>query len=393
MARAVLAERLHARWPEIEQTATTRLHGISESENPADLEYSESLRTAISAALEYLLDGVERGEGRLPQPPAAVLVQARLAARMGISLDTVIRGCFAGYTLFGDFLVQEAEEGDLLQSAAIKCLLRAQANCFDRILATVTDEYNRQTAKAELGPGSTEERSAERVRRLLAGEQFDATELEYDLRGRHLGAIAKGAGAAEALRELASGFDRRLLAVRGEEETVWAWLGGRRNPDLGQLERIASSTWPSHLTLAIGEPAQGPAGWRLTHRQAKATLPIALRSPGSLVRYADVALLAATFRDELLVTSLSEIYLGPLEAGRDGGEVLRQTLRAYFAAERNASSAAAALGVDRSTVANRLRTIEEKIGRSLSANAAEMEIALRWREFDQTVHPRDAATV
>ena len=31
-------------------------------------------------------------------------------------------------------------------------------------------------------------------------------------------------------------------------------------------------------------------------------------------------------QDELLATSLRKIYLTPLEAGRDGGEVARETL-------------------------------------------------------------------
>ena len=59
-----------------------------------------------------------------------------------------------------------------------------------------------------------------------------------------------------------------------------------------------------------------------------------------------------------------------------GGTTARQTLRAYFKADRNTSSAAAALGVDRRTVANRLRSIEERLGRSLSRIGSEMELAL-----------------
>jgi PucR C-terminal helix-turn-helix domain/GGDEF-like domain len=380
-ARATLAERLHARSSEIEQAAMTRLYGIAESGNPSDPEYSEGLRTAIAAALGYLLEGVERGEAWPSPPPAAVLVQARLAARRGISLDTVVRRCFAGYTLFCDFLVQEAEVGGLLQTAEIKCLLRAQATCFDCVLAAVTEEYARE---AEAAPDSTEERRTERVRRLLVGERLGAAELEYDLGGRHLGAIARGPGSVDVLRVMASDLDLRLLAVQADEETVWAWVGARRELDLEEIERFVSSTWPSHLILAVGEPGQGQEGWRLTHQQAKAALPIAARTPGSIVRYADVALLASAIHDELLATSLRQLYLVPLEAGRDGGEALRQTLRAYFMAERNASSAAAAIGVDRSTVTNRLRAIEAKIGRSLSDCAAEMEVALRWNELDQT---------
>jgi DNA-binding PucR family transcriptional regulator len=65
-----------------------------------------------------------------------------------------------------------------------------------------------------------------------------------------------------------------------------------------------------------------------------------------------------------------------LEAERDGGEVAIETLCAYFAAERNVSSAAIGLGVQRHTVTNRLRAIEERIGRPLSTWAAEIETLL-----------------
>ncbi|MGN6372189.1 MAG: helix-turn-helix domain-containing protein [Solirubrobacteraceae bacterium] len=95
-----------------------------------------------------------------------------------------------------------------------------------------------------------------------------------------------------------------------------------------------------------------------------------------------MALLAAALRDDTLARSLREIYLSPLEDSRDGGAVLRETLRAYLAAERNASSAAAALGVARNTVDYRLRAIEKRLGRSLQRFTAELEVALALKEID-----------
>ena len=77
---------------------------------------------------------------------------------------------------------------------------------------------------------------------------------------------------------------------------------------------------------------------------------VALRAPQPLTRYADVALMAAVLRDELLAESMVEVYLSALGDRHGAGAVLRQTLRAYFKAERNASSAASALGVSRQTL-------------------------------------------
>ena len=86
-------------------------------------------------------------------------------------------------------------------------------------------------------------------------------------------------------------------------------------------------------------------------------------------------------QDELLASSLRKLYLEPLEAERDGGEVARETLRAYFAADRNVSSAAAILDVERRTVSNRLRSIEQRLGRQLSSCAVELSIALRLEQL------------
>ena len=63
-------------------------------------------------------------------------------------------------------------------------------------------------------------------------------------------------------------------------------------------------------------------------------------------------------------------------------ECPRETLRAYFTTGHNASSAAAALGVARHTVKNRLRTVERTIDRSLHTCLPELEVALRLEEVD-----------
>jgi hypothetical protein len=373
-SRAVLSERLQARRGEIEQTILTRIRTLAEAEGPLDPDYGTGLRAAVPAAIDYGLAGIQESDGRLPSVPVALLTQARVAARCGVSLDTVLRRYIAGYTLLSDFLIGEAEASGILRGAALQRLLRAQATLFDRVIAAVTEEYGRE-AGSHRAP--TEQRRVERVQRLLAGELLDTSELLYDVEAFHLGTIASGEGGAEAIRDLAAVLDRRALIIPRGDETVWAWLGGRCGVDSEELERALGDSWPAGVALAVGESRQGLVGWRLTHQQAQAALPIALGNPHSPVRYSKVALLASMLQDDLLSTSLRELFLDPLSEERDGGEVLRETLRAYFTAERSASSAAAALGVNRHTVTNRLRTVEERIGRSLSTCSTEMDAALR----------------
>jgi hypothetical protein len=378
-ARAELTARLAARRPEIEQAVLTRVQAVTDANDSSDPEYREGLRSASSAALDYAFAVIERGEERAPEPPPALLAQARLAARNGIGLDTVLRRYSAGYVLLFDFLVEEVE-GSGLRGADLQRLMRSQV-ALDSLLAAVGEEHSREV-KERLG--TSERRRAERIERLLAGELLDTSVLGYDVEGNHLGAIGAGPGTLEALQGLAIAFDFRLLAVQRDGEAAWAWLGSRRPIDLEELQCHVAAIWPVQCALAIGEPGEGLPAWRLTHRQAKAALPIALRGPERVVRYADVALLASILQDDLLATSLRRLYLEPLEVGRDGGEVAKETLRAYFDAERNISSAAASLRISRQAVNSRMRVIEERLGRPLRSCAAEVEAVLRLTDFTST---------
>lgn len=373
-ACSTLASRLRGRLPELEATIATRVYAISDPREVADPTYLHSLNGALTAALDYALVVIELGERRAPGVPPALLAEARLAARAGVGLETVLRRYFAGNALLGDFLVEEAERAEV-SSSALRRLLRRQATLFDRLLEAVSEEHVRE---AKSWPSSSAERRRECVKSLLAGELVDHSELGYDLGAHHLALMAKGEGSPEVMRVLAGRLDRRLLAVCREEEPIWAcWLGGRCPLEAEQALRALGEISLDRVFVTVGEPGEGLSGWRLSHRQAKAALPIAERRGQSILRYADVALLASILRDDLVATSLHQLYLEPLERARDGGKVARETLRAYFAAERNISSTAAVLGVDRRTVTNRIRAIEDLFGRPLKDFATELETALR----------------
>jgi hypothetical protein len=372
--RTTLAARLRERLSELQGAVATRVYSISDPRDVADPSYLQGLNGALAAAIEYRLAVLEAGERQAPPIPTALLGQARLDARDSVSLDTVLRRYFAGNVLFGDFLVNEAERAEV-PSSALRPLLAAQATVGDRLIAAVSAEYARE---AENRPTTPAERRRETVKSLLAGELVDHSELGYDLDGHHLAVMARGEGAEELMRVLAAAVDRRLLAVQREEEPTWAcWLGGRHQLTAAQALEALGRDLPEGVFVTVGEPGEGLGGWRVSHLQAKAALPIAERRGQPVVRYADVALLAAITRDDLVATSLRQLYLAPLERARDGGKVARQTLRAYFEAERNVSSTAAALGVDRRTVRNRLGAIEELLGRPLKGSEADLEIALR----------------
>jgi hypothetical protein len=371
---AELAPRLRRRRGEIEQAILTRVYNVSEPPRGGGPEYAEGLRDAVAAGIDYGIAAIEHGERGAPPIPDALLAQARLAARSGVNLDTVLRRYFAGHALLEDFLVDEAERAEPLEPTALKRLLRSQASLVDGLLAAVSEAHARE---ADRRPRGTDARRALQIERLLAGELPDVSELGYDFAADHLGVLARGAEAAEALREAARDLDRRLLCLPREDGSLWAWLGGREALDPRELAERLAARAPARGAFALGEPAQGLGGWRLTHQQARAALRVALRGPEpAIVRYGEVALLASVLQDDLAMASLRRLFLEPLEGERDGGWALRQTLRAYFDVERNVSSTAARLGVSWQTVKSRLEAVERLIGSPIAERGAELELAL-----------------
>jgi PucR-like helix-turn-helix protein/diguanylate cyclase with GGDEF domain len=377
-ARALHA-RLIGRRPQVEEAIFARVRAIEDAAGAGGRGYAQGLRPAVSAGLEYGLRSIELArDDRVPEVPPMLLVQARLAAREGVSLDTVLRRYCGANTLFFDVLIEEAERAALSQGE-LKRFYRTWSSSFEHLLAVVSEEY----AREDRSRPESEQRRLELTERLLAGELLDASELSYGFDCWHLGLLATGAGAAEALRSFASALDRALLLVDRDAETVWAWLGGRRAFDVPECrECFANFPWPATVSIALGEPAEGLAGWRLSHRQAAATLQVALRSSEPVLWYSQMPLLASTLQDDLLASSLDQLYLAPLRSERDGGEAAKETLRAYFAAAGNVSSAASALGVARNTVRSRIAAIEEKIGRPVDSVSAEIETALRLDEIE-----------
>jgi hypothetical protein len=123
--RSVLASRLRERLPEIQAAVASRVYSISDPHEVSDPAYLLGLKGALAAAVEYRLAVLEAGERQAPSVPPVLLAQARLEARDGVLLDTVLRRYFAGNTLFGDFLVEGAEREEVPNSA----LRRPPARC------------------------------------------------------------------------------------------------------------------------------------------------------------------------------------------------------------------------------------------------------------------------
>jgi hypothetical protein len=376
-----MIEALRVRGQRIQEDLLVRIYGIADPTQVGEHEYVVGLRASAAAGIAYAFDAMEAAAAgaESPEVPSQLLVQAQLAARNEVSLDTVLRRYFSGNTIITDMLLEESERAGLSRDE-LKRLLRGLAAALDRLLARVGEEYTRE---AERRPPSGARGSAEIVGRLLSGELQEASELRYSLECWHLGLVCSAANPATAARALAGDLNRALLLATPSEDLCWAWLGGSRPFDPEDIERlVCRAVQTDSAVIAFGEPAHGLSGWRLTHRQAASALPVARRSPQQVSRYSEVSLIASALHDELLSRTLRQLFLEPLGLERDEGRVAKRTLRAYFDSSRNVSSTAAALGVTRRTVSNRLAAIEKRVGRPLSRFSAEIETAIRLEELD-----------
>lgn len=288
-----------------------------------------------------------------------------------------------------DITAKESGAGDAESTAGLHAAVKAALDhtlagieLVQRLVIEISDAHSNDALRAGHTPAQP---LAARVRVLLAnnlGEQAAdaaaAVNLDYPLEREHIAIIAKGPGARTTLLGLARQLDRRLLTVDHDNETVWGWLAGTRQLQIAQLQHALATHPPaSDLALAVGEPAHGLSGWRLTHYQAQAALTVAQHHPTQLTRYADVALLAAVLKDQTLTETLTNTYLMPLEDHRGSGPALRQTLRTYLAANQNITSTAAALKVARSTIEHRLQTIETRLNKTLQPHPPELTTALQ----------------
>jgi hypothetical protein len=152
-----MAERLRARGGELVAAIFARVcDGAFGAVGVQDAQYMSGLRVAVAAALEYGLQGIEGGEEWTGPIPESLLEQARRAARVGVTLDTVLRRYVVGHTLLEQYVMEEADRAGKnwippTQRSALRGALRAQASVLDRLLAAITGEYRDELGRVGCG--------------------------------------------------------------------------------------------------------------------------------------------------------------------------------------------------------------------------------------------------
>ncbi|HYJ20842.1 MAG TPA: helix-turn-helix domain-containing protein [Solirubrobacterales bacterium] len=239
-----------------------------------------------------------------------------------------------------------------------------------------TDIYQREI---EQSARSGEQRRVHAIRALLEGGSLVGAQIDVNLEQHHIGIVAWGEGGAEAPRELASALGRPLLTIGPLNRNWWGWISGSRALDPAQEAALKRFRPAGSARLAIGLEGFGEAGFRATNRQALRARWIARNSDDAVVHYGDVAVEALASENGEDARAFVAHELRGIDDDSSTSQRIRETIVAYFAADHNAASAAASLGIHHQTVANRLRVAEERLGHPVGGRRVELETALRLR--------------
>ena len=296
-------------------------------------------------------------------------------AGQGVALRLWIQVCFS--------LTSDTDE--LRELLDVSC--RSISGFVDDTIAAVSDLIARE--REELTHGTHAERR-ETVSLLLYGAPIPRARAEqrlgYRLGGAHTAAIVWSDGPQADLAALdravdlvaACAGDQRPLTVLASAASRWVWVHGR--PDPARLREGAAAD-PS-VRVALGTTGDGVDGFRRSHLDALTVQRMLARlaSPRQVAMYDEVELVALLTADLETADQFVRRVLGELAAA---GPELTESVRAFIAAQCNASRAAERLYVHRNTLLRRLAQADRLLPRPLAQDVVTVGAALevlRWRD-------------
>ncbi|HLR99474.1 MAG TPA: helix-turn-helix domain-containing protein, partial [Mycolicibacillus parakoreensis] len=334
--------------------------------------------------------------------PAAALEYARRLAQRDISVNALVRGYRLGHRAALRAVIEAVRDPAL--DPALGALNPALGFAVYDLIEDVSFDYIDRVTE-QVVAGYQDERDqwlqtrstlrALRVRELLAGGEVDVdamtTALRYPLQHRHLAVVVwcpdgcEQAGSAvleHLVRHLAATVDAPTapLFVAVDEVTGWGWipLPDAVTDPVAVLRAAITADGPA---VAVGRPLAGVAGFRRSHRQARAIRAVALSArPGAapLIAITDpgVAVAALLGGDVEAAAGFVADQLGALAADTDADARLRHTLLVFLSAGSSYTAAAEQLHLHYNSVKYRVQRAVERRGRPLGSDRLDVEVAL-----------------
>lgn len=345
-----------------------------------------SCASNLESALSMLRHGIPVAR---TQAPVAALEHARYMAARGRSIDTTLRFYRLGLAWFWELWVVELTREVPGAERLAEVLRETAAFSFaytDAVSTRVSAELLAERDRRERRIAAQRE---ELVAAIVAGEDVDVARAERTL-GFVLGpplvafvcwAQADAPELERAAAQFAAllGTARPLLVAHGGAEIAgWQRLDVEEGEALGR-ETAVGAELPAGIRVALGGPSSGLAGFRRSHdeaRRAQRLVDLAGDRGAPVTRFEEVRLADLLSRDLPAARAFVAEELGGLAGTDERSETLREFLRVLLAAEGNATSAAAALGLHRNTARQRLARAEELRGRPVTQGGAELRAAL-----------------
>jgi DNA-binding PucR family transcriptional regulator len=327
------------------------------------------------------------------EPPPATIAYARELAHLGIPVLSLLRANRVAHVTIWRWFMERARTHfpDPTEMAFVIEEFTAASFAFtDAITDGISAEYQ---AERERWVRSAAAVRSELIGDLLSGASIDphtaSGVLRYELGRHHVAFVAwrdspdlegtADAGLEAVATEIAAalGVDRPLLSPVGQG-TLAAWLGSRSPLAPDALARVGV---PDGVSIAIGSPGAGVAGFRRSHQQALSAREIALLSRRTgATQYRDIALLAIATSDLEQAREFVEAELGTLAGADDATRRLAATLRVYLEELGSPRRTGHRLGIHENTVANRVRAAEEQLGAPWDHRVPELLLALELLE-------------
>lgn len=260
----------------------------------------------------------------------------------------------------------------------------------DRSVTESIDTY--QAARTRVLAGATAHRF-ESVRAVLAGELDDPREASAALGGypmsvHHTALVLSIADPERAatLEPFAADIARGLgvphpLVIKPGGRHLWMWLGTRDPLDLRGLDDVVAGLQHDGVSVGVGPPTAGVAGFASSHREALGALGVARADTGGwLQQYVDAEL-------EVLLGCTPEVdqfmarQLGGLLDDDESVQRVRETVLTFLDHGGSAEETSRVLVVHRNTVRYRLGQAEDLIGHPIGKASPTLAVALRHHQL------------
>ncbi|HEY3605348.1 MAG TPA: helix-turn-helix domain-containing protein [Sporichthyaceae bacterium] len=371
----------------------------------APLQHDDHLLAMMAASThESVIGGLHVLENdldpRTAQAGEAAIQYTRRLAQRAIPLSALLRAFRLGHAAFVEMLLAEIaadpETSTADAAAAGVVAMRASTGYVDTVSEQLVLAYERERESW------TQHHSMLRagmIKSLLDGDDLDlaATEaaLGYRLGQTHLGLLlwfdrevgAPGEGLLtleKLATRIAAALDGLHLSVPADADSVQVWVGlpGPECEDTvaRSVNAMLDATPDPRPRAAIGRPAAGIAGFRSSHRQARAARQVAVaagRRCGPVTDYAEVGAIALLCTDLAATRTWVLDTLGGLATDDDTTERLRETVRVFLHLGSSHTAAAERLNLHKNSVVYRISRAEAARGRPLRSDRADVELALR----------------